>query len=334
MQNIQLFHGNGGLENSNLINDVFMKYFRNFCDFALEDAGIFNATGKFAASTDGFSISPIFFKGGDIGKLSICGSCNDIAVMGAKPRYLTLSFMLEEGLLISDLEKIIQSIASELKKADLKILSADTKVVPKGALDSIFITATAFGEIYYPNLSAKNLKKDNVIILSAPIGAHGASLYCLRNEIKLENNLSSDCANCFFMIESVLKSGAKINAIRDATRGGIASVLNEWANASACDILLDESEILVLDSVRGVCEILGLEPFVLANEGVCVFAVDEDSAQSVLKTLQSTDLGKNAKIIGKVESISSHAPRVILKNAWGATRYLDYPQGEILPRIC
>lgn len=334
MERVLLSFGNGGLENANLINKVFLKYFGNFAPYVAEDSGIFsgNLGNKFAVSTDSYTITPIFFKGGDIGKLSVCGSSNDVAVMGARPKYLTASFIIKEGFLISDLEKIAKSMADEIKANDMILLSADTKVVSKDALDSIFITTTAIGEIKNTNISSKNLKKNDVIILSSQIGAHGASIYCLRNDIKLENNLQSDCASLYPMIEVLLDNDIKISAMRDATRGGIASLLNEWAASSNCNIQIEESEILIPNEVQGICEILGLEPYSLANEGVCAFAIDEDSASLALDLLHKTILGKNARIIGKV--IDGNDKKVILQSRWGTKRYLDYPEGEILPRIC
>ncbi len=338
MDRILLSCGNGGKENAMMIDDIFMKYFREFAPFYMEDSGLFHIdknSVEFAMSVDSYTISPIFFPGGDIGKISVCGSCNDVAVMGAKPKYITISFIIEEGFLISELHKIAQSIANEIRLANLSLLSADTKVVPKGALNGIFITTNVVGEVHYKGLSAKNLQNGDVIILSAPIGAHGACIYCLRNNIKMDHSLQSDCANMWEMINSLICENIKIRAMRDATRGGIASLLNEWANASKHKICINESEILILDEVRGICEILGIEPYSLANEGVCAFAIPKNDAMKALKILHQTKLGKNARIIGEVCNVDNDTnAAVILRSALGINRYLEYPEGEILPRIC
>ncbi|RAX54887.1 hydrogenase expression/formation protein HypE [Helicobacter sp. 16-1353] len=338
MDRILLSCGNGGRENANLINNVFMKYFKDFAKYAFEDAGFFagfsnKLSNDFAISTDSYTITPIFFPGGDIGKLSICGSCNDVAVSGAKPMYLTISFIIEEGFLVQDLEKIAKSMSEEMHKNNLTLLSADTKVVPKGSVEGVFINSTIIGKVEYKGLSAKNLKEDDVIILNAPIGSHGACIYCLRNNISLENNLQSDCASLWEMIEVLLKNNIEIHAIRDATRGGIAALLNEWANSSKKDIYINQNDILILDEVRGICEILGIEPYSLANEGVCAFALPESKANKALEILHNTNLGKDSRIIGRVCK-NDLGNKVILQNTWGTKRYLEYPEGEILPRIC
>lgn len=332
MDRILLSCGNGGMENATLINNVFMKYFKDFAKYASEDAGFFDGD-NFAISTDSYTITPIFFPGGDIGKLSVCGSCNDVAVSGAKPMYLTTSFIIEEGFLIQDLEKIAKSMSEEISKNNLTLLSADTKVVPKGSLEGIFINTTIIGKIQTKGLSAKNLQEGDAIIINAPIGAHGACIYCLRNNINLENNLKSDCASLWEMIEVLFNNNIKIHAIRDATRGGIASVLNEWSVSSKKDIHINQNDILILDEVRGICEILGIEPYVLANEGVCVFSLPKSEAARALEILHNTNLGKDARIIGEVCK-NDLGNKVVLENTWGTKRYLEYPEGEILPRIC
>lgn len=332
MDRVLLSYGNGGRENARLINDVFIQTFGDIAKFAIEDSGFFS--GKdFAISTDSYTITPIFFPGGDIGKLSICGSCNDVAVGGAKPLYLSASFIIEEGFLINDLKKIAQSMKDEMLKNNITLLSADTKVVNKGSINGIFINTTAIGEVKYKNLSAKNLKDGDAIILSAPIGSHGACIYCLRNNINLSNDLQSDCASLWEMINVLIENDIEIHAIRDATRGGIAALLNEWANASKKDIFINQDDILVPDSVRGVCEILGIEPYLLANEGVCAFAIAKDDAPRAISLLQNTRLGKDSRIIGNVAQ-GTLGNKVVMKNTWGSKTYLNYPEGEILPRIC
>ena len=332
MERVSLSCGNGGVENSDLIK-IFLRHFEN--KYSLEDAGLFGASAKkYATSIDSFTITPIFFSGGDIGKLSVCGSANDVAMMGAKPKFMSASFIIEEGFKIADLEKIAKSMSAEMRAGGISLISADTKVIERrdnNAPSGIFITTSIIGEIMQDGISARNLQDGDVVIVSGEIGAHGACIYCAREGIKLEHSLQSDCANLWGIVELLIKGGVEIHALRDATRGGIASALNEWARASERGIIINESAIPLCDEVRGVCELLGIEAFSLANEGVFMLATSKDSAPLALELLKSHNLGKNASIIGEVKSSTK---RVILKSKLGIERYLEYPQGEILPRIC
>lgn len=329
-ERVTLSCGNGGVENSEIIS-VFLKHFDNV--FKDEDAGLFGRS--YATSIDSFTIMPYIFPGGDIGKLSICGSCNDVAAMGAKPKYLSASFIIEEGFLIKDLQTIAESMSVEMQKANIALISADTKVIEKQNLNAgIFITTSIIGEVQKSGISAKNLQNNDAIIVSGEIGTHGACIFCLREGVKLENTLQSDCANLWDLIDLLIKNDIEIHAIRDATRGGIASSLNEWAKSSQCGICIDESSIPINSEVRGVCEILGIDAFNLANEGVFLIALPQDSAKKALDLLRSHTLGRNANIIGNVYKNHSHNGRVILRTHLGIERYLEYPQGEILPRIC
>ncbi len=340
---IQLAQGSGGIATNELIQKIFLRYLDRFFVSKGEDAGVFEAHTKMALSTDSFVITPIMFAGGDIGKLSICGSSNDVAMMGGKPQFVSLGFIIEEGLEIHILESIIQSIAKECEKTSLKILSADTKVVQKGGVDKIFINTTALGEIIQENISSKNLKSGDEIIISAPIGAHGASIFAAREEIALQSTLQSDCAQLYPMLEALFKQNLPIHALRDATRGGLSAVLNEWANDSDVMLEIDEESIPIDTQVKGVCEILGLEAYMLANEGVCVLAAPKEYAKQICEILRMHPLGAKACIIGRVaeSSIKSHAPnihstngRVILKSQWQGKRFMEWAQGELLPRIC
>lgn len=332
---VLLAQGNGGVENSELIK-LFLKYFDNA--YESEDAGLFGESKRYATSIDSFTITPIFFNGGDIGKLSVCGSANDVAMMGAKPKYLSVSFIIEEGFLIANLERIAQSIAKEMQENGITLISADTKVVGKinhNVESGIFITTSIIGEVQKDGISARNLKEGDSIIVSGNVGTHGACIYCLREGINLEHSLQSDCAYLWGLVELLIKNNIEIHAIRDATRGGIASTLNEWARASNCKIEIGESAIPVSVEVRGVCEILGIDAFSLANEGVCIFAIPKNDALKALNLLKSHSLGKNANIIGSVCAKSSvDLGKVVLNTDLGVKRYLEYPQGEILPRIC
>ncbi|CCB80115.1 [NiFe] hydrogenase metallocenter assembly protein HypE [Helicobacter bizzozeronii CIII-1] len=328
---VTLSCGNGGKESLELIEGVFKPYLQEFLVADGEDGGVFRGSGDLAMSTDSFVVDPLFFAGGDIGKLSVCGSANDVAVMGARPEYLGMGFMLEEGLPIATLERILESVRAQLRLGKLKLLSLDTKVLPKSSMDKIFINTTALGRVLYPALSAKNLQEGQSLILSAPIGAHGALLFSLRHEIGLHSALQSDCQQLFGLLEPVFSSGYPLYALRDATRGGLAALLHEWARASLVAIEIEETQIPILEEVRGVCEILGLEPYVLANEGVCVLCVNTPDAPKICDLLQAH--GGAPAIIGKVLG-KTQKPCVYLKNAWGSRRYLEMPEGELLPRIC
>lgn len=334
LDSILLSHGSGGLESQNLITELFYPLLEGCVIGGGEDAGITDSkSGKFAVSTDGYVVSPLFFAGGDIGKLSVCGSCNDVAMMGAKARYLSASFMLEEGFLIADLKCIVESFAKILKQSEAKLISADTKVLPKGALDKIFITTTAIGEFLHPhlNLSAFRIPQDCAIIVSGNIGTHGAVIYSNREGINLHSDLQSDCALLYPILEPLFKEKIRLYALRDATRGGIASVLNEWANASNIGIEIEEAHLPILPQVRGICELLGFEAYNLANEGMCVLCVAKEDATKALEILHSQG-AKDAAYIGC--TMTQNPKKVILRTTFGAKRFLDYPSGELLPRIC
>ncbi len=241
-----------------------------------------------------------------------------------------MGFILEEGLEIALLKQVLDSVRTQLEIGALKLLSLDTKVVPKGCVDKLFINTTALGRVIYPHISARHLKVGQSIIVSDCIGTHGALLFSLRHEIQLHTSLQSDCKQLFSVLEGVLKSPYQLYAIRDATRGGLAALLNEWALASRVGIEIEEAQIPILEGVGGVCEILGLEPYALANEGVCVLSVASKDALGVCDLLRQG--GANPAIIGEV--IQARTPCVYLRNAWGSRRYLEMPEGELLPRIC
>ncbi|BCZ16937.1 Hydrogenase expression/formation protein HypE [Helicobacter sp. NHP19-003] len=329
MQVVALSCGNGGKEAQDFIHKVFMPHLQGFLTAEGEDAGVFEARGALALSTDSFVVDPPIFKGGDIGKLCVCGSANDVAMQGAHPEYLSVGFILEEGLEVALLQEILASMQAQLRLGGLKLLSLDTKVVPKGCVDQIFINTTALGPVLYPHLSAKNLKEGQVIIVSGAIGTHGAVLFSQRAEIQLDTPLVSDCQQLYPLLEPVFQSGCKLHALRDATRGGLASVLHEWAQSSGVGIEVEEDCIPILEGVRGVCEILGLEPFMLANEGVCVLCVEAKDARQVCALLQEGG-AKKACVIGEVVA----GRGVTLKTPWGSKRPLDILEGELLPRIC
>ncbi len=329
MNQIKLAHGNGGVENSELISKVFYKAFSNHILEKSEDAAIIE-DGKLAFSTDSFTVSPLFFRGADIGKLSICGTCNDLAMMGAKPKYLTCSVIIEEGFDISKLETIVESMQKELKINGAIVVSGDTKVVPKGSVDKIFINTTGIGEVLKSEISSNKITQDDVILVSRDIGTHGASIFASREGIELTSDLESDCCSLFPIVEQLIDEKVEITALRDATRGGVSSVLNEWAKQSNICIEIEEDKIPICDEVRGLCEILGFDAISLANEGTFVLAIPKDDAIKALEILKK--FNNNASIIGVVNK--THLQKVILNSAWGSKVFLDMPTGELLPRIC
>ncbi len=326
---IKLAHGNGGEENSELISKVFYKAFKNSILEKSEDAAIIE-DGRLAFSTDSFTVSPLFFAGADIGKLAVCGTCNDLAMMGAKPKYLTCSVIIEEGFAIDKLELIVESMRKELEINDAIVVSGDTKVVPRGSVDKIFINTTGIGEILKSGISSNNITKEDVIIVSRDIGCHGATIFASREGIELSSDLKSDCVSLYPTVKKLIEMGVNISAMRDATRGGVSAVLNEWASQSNICIEIQEDKILVSDEVMGLCELLGFDAMSLANEGTFVLAVKKDDADKTLKLLK--EFNSNAAIVGSVTD--KYPKKVILNSAWGTQRFLDMPTGELLPRIC
>jgi hydrogenase expression/formation protein HypE len=326
--------GGGGEETRSFLEEVILRYLGNHLLNPLEDATPLEINSqKIAFTTDSFTVKPIFFKGGDIGKLSILGTLNDLAVMGARPRFLSLSLIIEEGFPLSDLERILASMQEALFEREVLIVTGDTKVVPKGAADGIYINTSGLGEIIYPGLSARNLRPGDVLILTGSIGDHGVCILAEREGFKFEVDLESDCAPLFPMLEPLFKSPLRLHALRDPTRGGLSGVLYEWARASGVDILIYEEEIPVKPQVRAFCEILGFEPYHFPSEGRAVIALPEKEAGKALEILRSHPLGREAKIIGKVLE-KREKPRVYLETPFGTRRILELMNGEFLPRIC
>ncbi len=328
---ITLSHGNGGEENNELISKIFYKAFKNEILEQSEDAAVIQ-DGSLAFSTDSFTVSPIIFPGADIGKLAVCGTCNDLAMMGAKPKYLTCSVILEEGFEIDTLKTIVESMKKELEINGAIVVSGDTKVVPKGSVDKIFINTTGIGEIQKKGISSNSITTDDVILVSNSIGKHGATIFAAREGIDLSTNLKSDCASLWPIVQKLIENNIKITALRDATRGGVSAVLNEWAKQSDVCIEVQEQDIPICDEVNGICELLGFEALALANEGTFVLAIKQEDAQRALEVLHSCENSKEAKIIATVSQ--QYEKRVILNSPWGTKRFLETPTGELLPRIC
>ena len=332
MKQIQLSHGGGGEETNALIHDLFYHYFGNDILIAAEDAAVLEVKGKIAFTTDSFTVSPIFFNGGNIGKLAIAGTVNDLAMMGAKPLYLSSAFMIEEGFSFDELENIVESMAEELKVSGAMIVCGDTKVVPKGAVDQIFINTSGIGEIEKEGISANNLHEGDVIIVSGDVGRHGAAILMEREGLGITGELQSDCATLWPSVKALIESSVTISALRDATRGGLSAVLNEWAEQSKVCLEIEEASVPVDEAVQGICELFGFEAFDFANEGTFIIAVPQQHVVLALEALRSVGVSQKAAIIGKVTM--KKEGKVILHSLYGSSRYLDLPKGELLPRIC
>lgn len=327
MDKILLSHGGGGQEMNSLINDTIFKIFNNEILNKCNDSAILD---DIAFSSDSFVVTPIFFNGGDIGKIAVCGTVNDLSMVGAEAEFLSCSLIIEEGFDIKELEKILNSMAKTAKECKVEIVCGDTKVVPKGSCDKIFINTSGIGKILCKNICIQNIKKGAKILLSGDIGRHGAVIMANRDEISLQSDLQSDCKPLKDVVLKLINSGIKPQCMRDATRGGLSAVLNELASYNDNEFLIFEEKIKICDEVLGLCELLGFEAYDLANEGTFVLIVDENDANKALDILQEFD--KNAQIIGEVTQ--NNGGNVIIENAYGSQRFLELPKGELLPRIC
>lgn len=336
---ITLAHGSGGKAMRDLIDDIFVNNFDNPILSQLEDQATFDlatlmAQGdKLAFTTDSYVVEPLFFPGGDIGTLAVNGTVNDLAVSGAKPLYLTCSVILEEGLPVDTLRRIVQSMKTAAIATGIQIVTGDTKVVHRGAADKLFINTAGIGIIRSGvTCSAHNIQPGDVIILNGELGNHGAAILIARGELALETEIESDCQPLNSLVETILNVCPEIRAMRDATRGGLATVLNEFAQSSNVGIRLHEQSIPIREEVKGVCEILGLDPLYLANEGKLVLVVKREHADTVLSAMKSHPAGKDSCIIGEVTPSTPGA--VLLKTTFGAERMIDMLVGDQLPRIC
>lgn len=326
---IQLAHGSGGLENQQLIRDLFFSAFDNPVLAACEDAALIEM-GKMAVSTDSFTVSPLFFPGGDIGKLAVAGTLNDVAMRGARPEYLTVAFIIEEGLEMDVLRRVVAGMKAELAVSGVQVIAGDTKVVPRGAVDQLMINTTGFGTLV-SDCNARRIAAGDQLIISGDIARHGACIFAAREEIAI-GGLTSDCQTLWPAIAPLLAAGLGVHAMRDATRGGISAVFNEWAQQTGLAFNLRQDDIPVSSEVRGFAEILGIDPFILACEGVFVLAVAPHHSAAVIDLLQFHGHPR-AVLVGEVES-SQGSATVLLHSAYGTRRRMEYPSGEILPRIC
>ncbi len=332
---ILLDHGSGGLASQELIGNLFLKYLDNPTLHSLEDSAILaNRAGNLAFTTDSYVVDPLFFPGGDIGKLAIHGTINDLAMRGASPLGLSLGLILEEGMAMDDLERIIISISEACKEAGVPVVTGDTKVVPKGKGDKIFINTSGIGVVDESlDISSKNAREGDVIISSGTIGDHGITIMAQRAGINLQGDLQSDTQPLHKLVAKMLKElPDAVHTLRDPTRGGVATSLNEIASSSGLSIELKDEDLPIRSSVKAACEMLGLEPLYLANEGKCLAVVEGAKAEETLKLMRSTKEGAEAAIIGKVTA--GKAGRVIINTPVGGSRVVTPLHGEPLPRIC
>ncbi len=336
---IVLGHGSGGKLTADLIDQIFLPAFKNPILDKLDDQAVVTIGGaRLAFTTDSFVVTPIFFPGGDIGRLAVHGTVNDLAMSGARPLYLSAAFILEEGLAVDDLRRVVESMRAAAAESGVQFVTGDTKVVNRGKGDQIFITTTGIGVIESGvNISADRARPGDQIILSGYIGDHGMAIMSQREGLEFEGAIASDCASLNGLVAAMLSTPSAggmefIHCLRDPTRGGAATTLNEIAKRAGVGMLLREQSIPVRDSVKGACEVLGLDPLYVANEGKLLAIVAPEMAQAVLGQMRQHELGRDAAIIGEV--VAEHPGMVLMKTQIGGTRVLDVMFGEQLPRIC
>jgi hydrogenase expression/formation protein HypE len=322
-------HGSGGRLSHKLVQEIFQKHLGNEYLNQMNDATIVRGSGKLAVTTDSFVISPIFFRGGDIGKLSVCGTINDLAVSGAEPRYLTLGVILEEGFLLEELEILVKSIAETAQSAGVHIVCGDTKVVERGSADKIFINTTGIGWLER-EVGPQYIQPGDYVLISGTIGDHGIAIMSEREGVEFETPVISDCAPLNHLIDQFYMPG--VRCMRDPTRGGVGTTLNELARQAQVGILIEEEKLPQSEGVKGACGMLGLDSLYLANEGKLIAIVSLEVVNEVLKLMQMHPLGKDAAIIGRVTE--AEPGLVLLETPLGGKRIVGMLEGEHLPRIC
>jgi hydrogenase expression/formation protein HypE len=336
---ITLAHGSGGKAMHDLIRDVFVAGLDNDVDAVQEDQARIPLTAlaalgdRLAFTTDSYVVDPLFFPGADIGRLAVNGTVNDLAVGGAVPLFISLSVIIEEGLDVAVLRKVVASMRAAAEEAGVTVVTGDTKVVPRGAADKLFVNTSGIGVIRCGiELSAAAARPGDVVLVNGPIGDHGVAVLNARGDLALEADIRSDCRPLGSLVAALLEACPEVRSLRDATRGGVATVLNEFAQAAGVAIRLDENALPIRDAVRGVCEILGLDPLYLANEGKLIAVVPRECAERALAALRNHPYGEGAAIIGEVRE--APAGRVVLGTGLGGERIVDMLVGEQLPRIC
>jgi len=330
---ILLAHGSGGKLSHDLIEKSIVAALGNPVLNKMDDSAVFELCGRLAFTTDSYTVSPIFFPGGDIGKLAICGTVNDLAMSGATPLYLSLSFIIEEGLPTAELEKIVNSICQAVNEAKVHIITGDTKVVNQGAADKLFINTSGVGLVPAGvDISGANAKPGDKVILSGSLGEHGIAILSKRQGLEFNVPVESDCAPLNRLVAEMLAVSANLHCLRDPTRGGLATTLNEFAQQSNVGIRIEEDNLPVNEAVQAACELLGFDPLHMANEGKLVAVVAPSDADKILAKMRHNRYGREATIIGEI--VKEHPGRVIMKTHLGSSRIVDMPVGELLPRIC
>ncbi len=330
---IVMGHGSGGKLSAQLVRDLILPAFDNEYLRKLDDQAVFEAgSARLAFTTDSFVVTPLFFPGGNIGELAVNGTVNDLAMSGARPLFLSAALIVEEGLTIEELSRVIDAMAAAASTAGVSIVTGDTKVVNKGSADKLYITTSGIGLV--PNglqISASNVRPGDAVLISGSIADHGMAVMSVREGLEFEGSIVSDTASLYPLVEAML-GGGEIRAMRDPTRGGLAASLCEIASSSSVGIEIESSAILVREEVKGACEILGLDPLFVANEGKLVAFVSHESAPAILKAMRRTQLGANARLLGRV--VEDHRGMVLLRTEIGGMRIIDLPFTEQLPRIC
>ena len=328
---ITLDYGSGGKKTARLIEELLVPAFQNPALAALGDGAILPGAEKLVFSTDSFVVDPLFFPGGDIGKLSVCGTVNDLSVCGAEPKFLSLSFIIEEGLPMETLKQVVASIRTQAEKAGVQIVTGDTKVVEKGRGDGLYINTAGIGFLKYPGLGPENLREGDRVLVSGTVGDHGTAVMLARSGM-MRGEISSDCAALGGLCETILSTGARVRVLRDPTRGGVATTLNEFVEGTALGIELEEEQIPVRPQVRAACDMLGLEPLYCANEGKLLAVVAAEDAEKVLAAMRQTEAGKDAAEIGVVTA--ARPGKLVMRTIPGGRRILQKLAGAQLPRIC
>jgi len=330
---ILLAHGSGGKLAHDIIRQSLLPALSNPILARLDDAAVLETAGRLAFTTDSYVIQPIFFPGGDIGKLAVCGTVNDLAMVGATPHYLSLAFIIEEGLPLSDLQKVVSSIKDTAAMADVAVVAGDTKVVNRGNADKLFINTAGIGTVPEGvNISGHNARPGDILILSGTVGDHGIAVLSQREGLSFATELESDCAPLNGLVAEMLAASHNIHCLRDPTRGGLATTLNEIAGQSGVSIRIYEDKIPIREEVSSACEMLGLDPLYVANEGKLIAAVDRDEADNILEKMKKHPYGHDAAVIGEVKE--ENPGKVVMKTGLGTTRIIDMLVGEPLPRIC
>ena len=334
VKNITLDHGSGGKISHSLITDTLLPLFNNPALSKLDDGAVLDINGtRIAFSTDSYTVDPLFFSGGDIGELAVNGTVNDISMCGAIPMFLSSGIIIEEGFPISDLERILASMKKASERAGIKIVTGDTKVVPRGGVDKLFINTSGIGIIPEGiNVSAGNAAPGDRIILSGFIADHGVAIITNRENMSFDSPVKSDTAPLNNMVKRIIQTSKKIHVLRDPTRGGVGTTLNEIAISSQVGIVIEEDKIPLRDSTRGMCELLGFDPLYMANEGKLLAFVPEEEADIVLSNIRKDEFGRDAAIIGEV--VADYPGMVYMKTAIGGERIVGMLTGEQLPRIC